>query len=67
MVGCSGAGSEEAAHEAPATVENPRTEAELSTITLTPDAVKRLGIQTVAVKTDSAASTRVERGGDPDT
>ena len=61
-VGCSGAGSQQAVHEAPATVAHPRTEAELSTITLTPDAVKRLGIQTVAVKTDSAASTRTLGG-----
>ena len=62
MVGCSGAGPEEAAHEPPATVEHPRTEAEISTITLTADAVKRLGIQTVAVKTDVAAATRTLGG-----
>jgi len=62
MVGCSGVGSEEAAHEVPATVQHPRTEAELSTITLSEGAVKRLGIQTVAVKTDSAASTRTLGG-----
>ena len=60
--GCSGAGSPPAAHEAPATVAHPRTEADLSTITLTPDAVKRLGIQTVAVKTDSAAAIRTLGG-----
>lgn len=44
--------------EAPAHVEAPRAEAELTTVTLTPAAVKRLGIETVAVKTDAAASTR---------
>lgn len=61
-VGCSGAGSEEAVHEAPATVEYPRTEAELSTIKLTPEAVKRLGIETVVVRSESAASSRTLGG-----
>ena len=50
MAGCSGSGSEQAAHEAPATVAHPRTEAELSTIKLTADAVKRLGVETVTVR-----------------
>lgn len=62
VAGCSGAGSQEAAHGTPATVEHPRTEAEISTIRLTPDAVKRLGIETVAVKTDVAAATRTLGG-----
>ena len=52
MAGCSGSGSEPAPHETPATVEHPRTEAELSTVKLTPEAVKRLGIETVTVKTE---------------
>ncbi len=62
MVGCSRAGSQEAAHETPAKVEHPRTEAEISTIRLTADAVKRLGVQTMAVKTDVAAATRMLGG-----
>jgi membrane fusion protein, heavy metal efflux system len=61
MTGCSGSGSQ-ASHQAPATVEHPRSEAELSTIKLTADAVKRLGIETVAVRTDSAAATRTLGG-----
>jgi RND family efflux transporter MFP subunit len=56
--GCSRSGSAPAAHESPASVEHPRTEAELSTIRLTAEAVKRLGIETVTVRTDSAAATR---------
>lgn len=62
MAGCSGESAPEAAHEAPATVEHPRTEAELTTVKLSEEAVKRLGIQTVAVQTDSAASTRTLGG-----
>ena len=62
MAGCSGADSEPVAHETPATVEHPRTEAELSTVKLTADAVKRLGIETVTVRTDSAAATRTLGG-----
>ena len=61
-LGCSGADSPGPREAAPATVANPRTEADLSTITLTADAVKRLGIQTVTVKTDVAAATRTLGG-----
>ena len=43
-------------------LQHPRTEAEISTIRLTADAVKRLGVQTVAVKTDVAAATRTLGG-----
>jgi RND family efflux transporter MFP subunit len=60
--GCSGAGPEKVVHETPATVEHPRTEAELSTVKLTPEAVKRLGIETVTVMTQSAGSTRTLGG-----
>jgi RND family efflux transporter MFP subunit len=60
--GCSGASAPPAAHEAPATVQNPRTEADLSRITLTPDAIKRLGIETVGVTSDTAAATRTLGG-----
>jgi RND family efflux transporter MFP subunit len=59
---CSGSRSAPAAHESPATVEHPRAEADLSTVKLTPEAVKRLGIETVAVKTEAAAATRTLGG-----
>ena len=58
MAGCSRSGPAPVAHESPATVEHPRTEAELSTVKLTAEAVKRLGIETVTVRTDSAPATR---------
>jgi RND family efflux transporter MFP subunit len=44
--------------EAPAHVDAPRPEAELTTVKLSPDAVKRLGLETVIVKIDTAAATR---------
>jgi cobalt-zinc-cadmium efflux system membrane fusion protein len=56
--GCSRGGHAPATHDTPAKVEHPRTEAELSTVKLTPEAVKRLGIETVTVKTEVAAATR---------
>jgi cobalt-zinc-cadmium efflux system membrane fusion protein len=60
---CSESGSSTgASHEAPASVEHPRTEAELSTIRLTPEAVKRLGIETVTVTTDTAPAARTVGG-----
>ena len=62
IVGCSRSGSQPAAHKSPATVEHPRTEAELSTIKLTPDAVKRLGIETVTIKTEATPATRTIGG-----
>lgn len=62
IAGCSGGDSEPVAHVTPATVDHPRTEAELSTIKLTADAVKRLGIETVTVRTDTAAATRTLGG-----
>jgi cobalt-zinc-cadmium efflux system membrane fusion protein len=62
LAGCSRSGSAPAAHDTPATVDHPRTEAELSTVKLTPEAVKRLGIETVTVKTEAAAATRTLGG-----
>lgn len=62
-VACSsGSDAPATAKEVPAKIENPRTEIDLSTIRLTPEAVKRLGIETVAVKQDVAASTRTLGG-----
>jgi RND family efflux transporter MFP subunit len=64
VAGCSGGSSAPpgAAHEPPATIQNPRTEADLSRITLTAEAIKRLGIETVAVTSDIAAATRTLGG-----
>jgi RND family efflux transporter MFP subunit len=62
MAACSRSGSQPAAHAAPATVDHPRTEAELSTVKLTPEAVKRLGIETATVRTEAAAATRTLGG-----
>ena len=57
-LGCS-SGKPAAPHtEAPAHVESPRKEAELTTVKLTAEAVKRLGIETATVQTESAAATR---------
>ena len=56
--GCS-SGKPAAPHtETPAHVESPRKEAELTTVKLSPEAVKRLGIEVVTVQTESAAATR---------
>jgi RND family efflux transporter MFP subunit len=60
--GCSSGGPPATPHEAAATVQNPRTEADLTTVTLSDDAVKRLGIATVTVTTESAPSTRTFGG-----
>ena len=61
--GCSSDKPGTAKPEAPAHVDAPRPEAELTTIRLTADAVKRLGIETVVATIDAAAATR-SRGGD---
>ena len=58
VVGCSEKDAPPAKAEAPAHVEAPRPEAELTTVKLSPEAVKRLGIETVAAKIDTAAATR---------
>ena len=47
----------------PSEVENPVKESDLTTITITADAEKRLGIKTVAIKTDNVQATR-EVGGE---
>jgi RND family efflux transporter MFP subunit len=60
--GCSRSGHEPAPHQPAATVAHPQTEAELATVKLTADAVKRLGIETVAVVQASAAATRTFGG-----
>ena len=62
VTACSRQGTDKAAHQAPATVDHPRTEAEISRVRLSADAVKRLGITTAAARIDEAASTRIIGG-----
>ena len=47
----------------PSEVKNPVKESELTTVTITSEAEKRLGIKTVAIKTDNVQATR-EVGGE---
>lgn len=49
-------------HEAPAVVDHPRTEAELTTIRLTDQAASRLGIETVLVELGTGAAVRTLGG-----
>jgi cobalt-zinc-cadmium efflux system membrane fusion protein len=56
--GCSSGQATPTKADPPAHVDAPRPEAELTTVKLSPDAVKRLGVESVAVKIDTAAATR---------
>jgi membrane fusion protein, heavy metal efflux system len=56
--GCSSGDAPPTKTEAPAHVEAPRPEADLTTVKLSQDAVNRLGIETAVVKIDTAAATR---------
>lgn len=56
--GCSSGDAPAPAAEAAAHVDAPRTEAELTTVKLSEDAVKRLGVETFVVTTDTAVITR---------
>ena len=56
--GCSSGQATPTKADPPAHVDAPRPEAELTTVKLSPEAVKRLGLETVAVKIDTAAATR---------
>lgn len=51
-----------AAKVAPATVQQPRTEAELTTITLSPEAVQRLGLQTAEATVERVSEVRTLGG-----
>jgi cobalt-zinc-cadmium efflux system membrane fusion protein len=55
---CSSDRAAPAKAEAPAHVEAPRTEAELTTVKLSPEAVKRLGIETAVARVETASATR---------
>lgn len=60
---CSSSPAPEVKKAAPAvTVQHPRTEAELTTVTLSPEAVTRLGVQSVAVAVERIALTRTVGG-----
>jgi RND family efflux transporter MFP subunit len=59
---CGGQEAAPAAKPAPATVQQPRTEAELTTVTLTPEAVSRLGVQTVEAAVQKVSEVRTLGG-----
>jgi cobalt-zinc-cadmium efflux system membrane fusion protein len=56
--GCSASEEPSAPAETPAHVDAPRPEAELTTVKLSPEAVKRLGVETAIARIDTAAATR---------
>jgi membrane fusion protein, heavy metal efflux system len=58
VLGCSRTTASPPEAEAPAHVEAPRPEAELTTVKLSKEAVERLGLQTAVAKTGTAAATR---------
>lgn len=58
VCGCSPDAPAQSKTEAPAHVESPRPEADLTTVRLSSEAVARLGIETVVTRTDAAAATR---------
>lgn len=63
IAACSGSGPAEVKKAVPAvTVQHPRTEADLSTVTLSPEAVSRLGIQSTAVMVERVSQTRTVGG-----
>lgn len=61
LAGCSK--DEKPKHESPSEVQNPVKESDLTTVKITPQAEKRLGIRTVTLKTDQVQATR-EVGGE---
>ena len=64
LLGLAACGQEEKPkHASPSEVSNPVKESDLTTVTITPEAEKRLGIKTVAIKTDNIKATR-EVGGE---
>jgi RND family efflux transporter MFP subunit len=60
--GCARSAPAETKKAAPATVQSPKTEAELTTVTLAPDAVKRIGIETAPAAIERVAATRMLGG-----
>lgn len=62
VCGCSREEPATAAKPAPATVQQPRTEAELTTVTLSEEAVKRLGLQTAEATIEKVSEVRTLGG-----
>lgn len=62
ICGCSLDAPPTSAAEAPAHVEAAKPEAELTTVRLSPEAVRRLGIETAVAQIDAAAATRTLGG-----
>jgi len=62
LLGAAGCGKEATKAPAPAKVEGAGPEAELATITLTPEAEKRLGITVAAIERRAVADARVLGG-----
>jgi RND family efflux transporter MFP subunit len=60
--GCSRSETTAAPKPAPATVQQPRTEAELTTVTLSQEAVNRLGLQTAEAKLERVSDVRTLGG-----
>lgn len=60
--GCSQSEPTAAPKPAPATVQQPRTEAELTTVTLSQEAVNRLGLQTAEAKIERVSEVRTLGG-----
>jgi RND family efflux transporter MFP subunit len=63
LTACSGSeNTTPAAKPAPATVQQPRTEAELTTVTLAPEAVQRLGVETAEATVEKVSEVRTLGG-----
>jgi membrane fusion protein, heavy metal efflux system len=62
LTGCVGKDAAPGKSPAPAAIANPVTEGSLTTVTLMPDAVKRLGIETVTAAFETVSRTRTVGG-----
>ena len=58
LCGCDGQDASPAKAAPPAVIANPVTEGSLTSLTLTPEAVQRLGIETVTIAIESVSRTR---------
>ncbi len=62
LLGCSNDGPADAKKTAPATVAHPRAESDLATVRLSPEAVARLGIESVVAAVERLSGTRTLGG-----
>ena len=62
LAACSREQPASVAHDPPATVSQPKAETDLTTVTLSPEAIRRLGIETEVVRVQDAAATRTVGG-----